>query len=66
LRCFVNPKCINGLSTETHEGNKRPNIERNFNTVGYKMIGLMNCYEEECAGSIDNKLFDTINHHEKK
>jgi hypothetical protein len=25
----------------------------------------MNCYEEEFAGSIDNKLFDSINHHEK-
>jgi hypothetical protein len=26
----------------------------------------MNCYEERFAVSIDNKLFDSINHHEKK
>jgi hypothetical protein len=29
------------------------------------MIGQMNCYDEEFAGSIDNKLLDSINHHEK-
>jgi ribosomal protein S19 len=63
LRYFVIPRCVEEVSIETHEGNKRLNIEWNFNTVGWKMIGLMNCYEEEFAGSIDNKLFDSINHH---
>jgi len=29
------------------------------------MIGLLNWYDEEFAGSIDNKLFDSVSHHEK-
>ena len=57
---FVTPRCIKDISTETHERNKRPNTEQDFNTVGYKMIGLMIYYEEEFAGGIDNKLFDSI------